>query len=47
MSLKVDFTVAAIAERDGRFLLVQERAARRVVLNQPAVSVSNPWKNAA
>lgn len=36
MSLKVEFTVAAIAERDGRFLLVQERAARRVVLNQPA-----------
>ena len=36
MSLKVDFTVAAVAERDGRFLLVQERAARRVVLNQPA-----------
>jgi len=36
MSLNVDFTVAAIAERDGRYLLVQERAARRVVLNQPA-----------
>jgi 8-oxo-dGTP pyrophosphatase MutT (NUDIX family) len=36
MSLKVDITVAAIAERDGRFLVVQERAARRVVLNQPA-----------
>jgi 8-oxo-dGTP pyrophosphatase MutT (NUDIX family) len=36
MSLKVDFTVAAIAERDGRFLIVQERAARRIVLNQPA-----------
>lgn len=36
MALKVDFTVAAIAERDGRFLVVQERAARRVVLNQPA-----------
>ena len=36
MSLKVEFTVAAVAERDGRFLLVQERAARRVVLNQPA-----------
>src|SRR5918994_2342964 len=36
MSLKVDFTVAAVAERDGRFLVVQERAARRVVLNQPA-----------
>jgi 8-oxo-dGTP pyrophosphatase MutT (NUDIX family) len=36
MSLKLDVTVAAIAERDGRFLFVQERAARRVVLNQPA-----------
>jgi 8-oxo-dGTP pyrophosphatase MutT (NUDIX family) len=28
--------VAAIAERNGRFLIVQERAARRIVLNQPA-----------
>jgi len=36
MSLKLDLTVAAIAERTGRFLCVQERAARRVVLNQPA-----------
>ena len=36
MSLKIDLTVAAIAEHDGRFLFVQERAARRVVLNQPA-----------
>jgi len=36
MSLKLDLTVAAIAERAGRFLCVQERAARRVVLNQPA-----------
>jgi 8-oxo-dGTP pyrophosphatase MutT (NUDIX family) len=36
MSLKVDLTVAAIAEENGRFLFVQERAARRVVLNQPA-----------
>ncbi len=36
MSLKLDLTVAAIAERDGRFLFVQERAARRIVLNQPA-----------
>jgi 8-oxo-dGTP pyrophosphatase MutT (NUDIX family) len=36
MPLKLDLTVAAIAERDGRFLLVQERAARRIVLNQPA-----------
>ena len=36
MPLKLDLTVAAIAEADGRFLFVQERAARRVVLNQPA-----------
>ena len=36
MPLKLDLTVAAIAENDGRFLFVQERAARRVVLNQPA-----------
>ena len=36
MGLKLDVTVAAIAERDGCFLIVQERAARRIVLNQPA-----------
>jgi 8-oxo-dGTP pyrophosphatase MutT (NUDIX family) len=36
MSLKLDLTVAAIAEDNGRFLFVRERAARRVVLNQPA-----------
>src|SRR5262247_3544012 len=36
MPRKLDITVAAIAERGGRFLFVQERAARRVVLNQPA-----------
>lgn len=36
MPLKLDLTVAAVAEADGRFLFVQERAARRVVLNQPA-----------
>jgi 8-oxo-dGTP pyrophosphatase MutT (NUDIX family) len=36
MSPKFDLTVAAIAEAGGRFLYVQERAARRVVLNQPA-----------
>ena len=36
MSPKLDLTVAAIAEADGRFLFVQERAARRNVLNQPA-----------
>ena len=28
--------MAAIVHRDGRFLIVEERAARRVVLNQPA-----------
>lgn len=31
-----DVTVAAIAERHGRFLLVEERIARRLVFNQPA-----------
>jgi len=36
MSFKPDVTVAAVVERDGRFLIVQERAARRIVLNQPA-----------
>jgi 8-oxo-dGTP pyrophosphatase MutT (NUDIX family) len=36
MSQKPDLTVAAVAEEGGRFLFVQERAARRVVLNQPA-----------
>ncbi|HET8692589.1 MAG TPA: NUDIX hydrolase [Steroidobacteraceae bacterium] len=36
MSLKLELTVAAIAEDRGRFLFVQERAARRIVLNQPA-----------
>ncbi len=36
MPLKLDLTVAAIAEDSGRFLFVQERASRRVVLNQPA-----------
>jgi 8-oxo-dGTP pyrophosphatase MutT (NUDIX family) len=36
MALKPDVTVAAVVERDGRFLVVQERAARRIVLNQPA-----------
>lgn len=36
MPLKFELTVAAVAEDGGRFLFVQERAARRVVLNQPA-----------
>ena len=41
MPLKLDLTVAAIAEDNGRFLFVQERAARRVVLNQPAGHVED------
>jgi 8-oxo-dGTP pyrophosphatase MutT (NUDIX family) len=36
MTWKPDVTVAAIAERDGKFLLVEERAGGRVVVNQPA-----------
>lgn len=36
MVWKPDVTVAAIAEREGRFLLVEERSAGRIVLNQPA-----------
>ncbi len=36
MAFKPDVTVAAIVERGDRFLIVQERAARRIVLNQPA-----------
>ena len=31
-----EVTVAAIVERDGRFLIVEERSAGRLVLNQPA-----------
>jgi len=36
MPFRPDVTVAAIVEREGRFLVVEERAARRVVFNQPA-----------
>jgi 8-oxo-dGTP pyrophosphatase MutT (NUDIX family) len=32
----IDVTVAAVVERGGRFLLVEERVGGRVVLNQPA-----------
>ncbi|HTU65604.1 MAG TPA: NUDIX hydrolase [Steroidobacteraceae bacterium] len=31
-----EVTVAAIVERDGRFLMVEEKIAGRLVLNQPA-----------
>ncbi len=33
---KPSVTVAAVIERDGRFLLVEERSEGRLVLNQPA-----------
>ena len=36
MVWKPDVTVAAVAERDGKFLMVEERASGRLVLNQPA-----------
>lgn len=36
MSFRPHVTVAAVVERDGRFLVVEERVARRIVLNQPA-----------
>lgn len=36
MIWKPHVTVAAVLERDGRFLLVRERVSGRVVLNQPA-----------
>jgi len=36
MSLRPDLTVAAVIERNGQFLLVEERIAQRMVFNQPA-----------
>ena len=36
MSLRPDLTVAAIVERDGKFLLVEERIGQKLVFNQPA-----------
>ena len=36
MILRPDLTVAAIVERDGQFLLVEERVANRMVFNPPA-----------
>ncbi len=36
MSVQPAITVAAIVERDGRFLIVEERIGGRLVLNQPA-----------
>jgi 8-oxo-dGTP pyrophosphatase MutT (NUDIX family) len=36
MSLRPDLTVAAVVERNGEFLLVEERVGNRLVFNQPA-----------
>jgi 8-oxo-dGTP pyrophosphatase MutT (NUDIX family) len=36
MVWKPDVTVAAVVERDGKFLFVEERSGGRVVINQPA-----------
>ena len=36
MGWKPDITVAAVVERDGRFLCVEERIKGRLVINQPA-----------
>ena len=41
MVWKPDVTVAAVVERDGRFLFVEERASGRVVINQPAGHLEN------
>jgi 8-oxo-dGTP pyrophosphatase MutT (NUDIX family) len=36
-----EITVAAVAEADGRFLVVEERIDRRLVINQPAGHVEH------
>jgi ADP-ribose pyrophosphatase YjhB (NUDIX family) len=36
MSLRPDLTVAAVIERNGEFLFVEERVGSRMVFNQPA-----------
>ena len=36
MTMRPDLTVAAVIERDGQFLFVEERAGARMVFNQPA-----------
>ena len=41
MSARPEVTVAALIERAGRFLLVEERAGGRLVLNQPAGHVED------
>jgi 8-oxo-dGTP pyrophosphatase MutT (NUDIX family) len=41
MTTRPDLTVAALVERDGQFLLVEERVGQRMVFNQPAGHVEN------
>jgi len=41
MTIRPDLTVAAVVERDGRFLLVEERVGNRMVFNQPAGHVEH------
>jgi 8-oxo-dGTP pyrophosphatase MutT (NUDIX family) len=41
MVWKPDVTVAALIERDGCFLVVEERIGRRIVINQPAGHVED------
>ena len=41
MHWKPDITVAAVVERNGRFLIVEERIGRRRVFNQPAGHVEH------
>jgi 8-oxo-dGTP pyrophosphatase MutT (NUDIX family) len=36
MSFQPDLTVAAVIERDGQFLMIEERVGNRMVFNQPA-----------
>jgi 8-oxo-dGTP pyrophosphatase MutT (NUDIX family) len=41
MTWRPDLTVATIVERDGRFLIVEERIATALVFNQPAGHVED------
>jgi NADH pyrophosphatase NudC (nudix superfamily) len=41
MTWRPDLTVAAIVQRDDRFLIVEERISERLVFNQPAGHVED------
>jgi len=41
MTWRPDLTVAAVVQRDGRFLIVEERIQQATVLNQPAGHVED------